>query len=78
MDEIVSYLKDADCSPDFISDICRLCENGDQGMAMKKLRHHRCILMDELHMSQRKVDCLDYILQRMSESQRQAMNGGKI
>lgn len=68
MEDFISYLKDADCSPDLISDISRLYENGNEEIAIQKLRRHRCELMDELHISQRKVDCLDYLLQMMTKS----------
>lgn len=66
MDEMISYLQDADCSPDLISDVCRLCETGDKETAVRKLRRHRAALMDELHGSQRKVDCLDFLLRKMA------------
>ncbi len=69
MDELISYLKDADCDSDLISEICRLYKGGNEGVAIQKLRRHRCVLMDELHVSQRKVDCLDFLLQKMAKSQ---------
>lgn len=74
MNEMISCLKDADCSPDLISDVCRLCENGDEETAVKKLRRHRSVLMDELHVSQRKIDCLDFLLREITKS-RQSVAG---
>ena len=68
MEELISYLNDAGCGADLIAEICRLCESGDSGMMVQKLRRHRCTLMDELHESQRKVDCLDFLLWKLSKS----------
>lgn len=67
MDEMISCLKDSDCSPDLIADVCRLCKNGDEDIAIRKLRRHRSILMEELHVSQQKVDCLDFLLRKMTK-----------
>ena len=69
MDELMAYLKDADCGADLIAEICRLYEHGDSEMVIRKLRRHRCALMDEVHESQRKVDCLDFLLQKITKSQ---------
>lgn len=35
--------------------------------AVKALRRHRCSLMDSLHESQERVDCLDFLVQRMEK-----------
>ena len=35
--------------------------------AVRALRRHRCDLMDALHESQARVDCLDYLIRRMEE-----------
>ena len=69
MDELFLYLKDAGCGAERISEIRRLCEAGDIADAIRRLRRHRCELMDELHKSQGKLDCLDDLLRKMERSQ---------
>ncbi len=66
MEQLISYLNDAGCSADCISEICRLYENGEKEMIVRKLRRHRCTLMNELHESQEKVDRLDFLLRLVS------------
>ena len=69
MDELISYLRDAGCGTDCIAEICRLCAHGEKESAVRRLRRHRRALMDELHESQRKVDCLDFLLRKLSKPQ---------
>ena len=40
------------------------------------LRKHRCGLMDSLHESQERVDCLDFLVWQM-EKEREALQNGK-
>ena len=51
-----------------IREVCRLYDNGRVQDAVKTLRKHRCILMDRLHESQEKVDCLDFLVRRMEKT----------
>ena len=51
-----------------ITEICRLYDNGRVRDAVKTLRKHRCILMDRLHESQERVDCLDFLVRRMEKA----------
>ncbi len=42
------------------------------------LRKHRCGLMDSLHESQERVDCLDFLVWRMEkEREREVLQNGK-
>ena len=45
----------------------RLYGNGQVQDAIKMLRKHRCGLMDSLHESQWRVDCLDFLVWRMEK-----------
>ncbi len=58
---------DADCGSQTIEKVCRLYSNGQVQDAIKTLRKHRCSLMDSLHESQGKVDCLDFLVRRMEK-----------
>ncbi len=55
-------------------EVCRLYGNGRVQDAVKTLRKHRCTLMDRLHESQERVDCLDFLVWRMEK----AVNNEKI
>jgi hypothetical protein len=61
---------DAGCSSQIIEEVCRLYGNGQVQEAIKTLRKHRCSLMDNLHESQGKVDCLDFLVWRMEKEKR--------
>ncbi len=67
MEEFISCLQDAGCDKALISEVARLYERGDNGMVVRKLRRHRGVLMEELHGSQKKVDCLDYLLRKLTK-----------
>ncbi len=68
MEELISCLRDADCGAELISEACRLYESGERAILIARLRRRRCDLMDEMHESQRKVDCLDFLLQKISKT----------
>ena len=68
MEELTACLRDAGCAPELITEICRLWACGSRELAIKKLRRQRCALMDEVHGCQQKVDCLDFLLQKMTKS----------
>ena len=48
--------------------VCNLYDNGQIQDAVKALRKHRCSLMDSLHKSQERVDCLDFLVRRMEKA----------
>ena len=64
-------LSDAGCCEIVIDEIMRLYENGRVQDALKKMKKDRCRLMEELHESGRKVDCLDFLI-RQTEKELQA------
>ncbi len=51
-----------------IMEVCRLYDSGRIHDAVKTLRKHRCTLMDSLHKSQERVDCLDFLVRRMEKA----------
>lgn len=71
MNEIIQNLTDAGCDSGQITEICRLYESGDYGAVIRKLRRHRCDLMDKLHENQGEVDCLDFFLRKVEKAQKQ-------
>ena len=69
-DDLIQNLKDADCNQKTIEEVCRLYDSGQIQDAVKTLRKHRCSLMESLHESQEKVDCLDFLIWRMEKEKR--------
>ncbi|MBR1701482.1 MAG: hypothetical protein IJ716_05950 [Lachnospiraceae bacterium] len=64
-------LSDAGCCDSVIKEIITLSENGRITEALLAMRKDRCRLMEELHESGRKVDCLDFLI-RQTEKELQA------
>ena len=65
-------LSDAGCSDTAAKDIIRMCEAGDMEGAIRIMKKDRCRLMDELHESGRKVDCLDFLIRLTEKEIKQA------
>lgn len=57
-------LLDAGCPEDSAQAVERLYNAGQLNDALRQMRVIRCDLMDELHQSQKKVDCLDYLIRQ--------------
>lgn len=66
-ERLIVNMGDAGCSTEDIERVSRLHEAGLDREILKCLRRCRCDLIEELHMSQRKVDCMDHII-RAAES----------
>ena len=57
-------LLDAGCSDASAAFVGQLVQAGRIADALHEMRAIRCTLMDELHQSQRRVDCLDYLIRQ--------------
>ncbi len=75
MDELTQNMKDAGCDKETIGTVCRLYDGGQVEDAVKVLRRHRCALMDEVHESQSKVDCLDFLLRNIEKGRAYKISG---
>ena len=64
IDKLRTGLADAGCMPDESDAIVKMCVSGNMKDALQKMRKNRCRLMDELHESGRKVDCLDFLIRQ--------------
>ena len=60
--QLKQNLSDACCDNEVVENIIRMCESGNVEDALQIMKKDRCRLMDELHESGRKVDCLDYLI----------------
>ena len=52
------------CPEESAQAVERLANAGQLGDALRQMKVIRCGLMDELHQSQRRVDCLDYLIRQ--------------
>lgn len=62
---MIQNMRDAGCGQETIQKIYRLYTDGQVKDAVKILRQHRCSLMEQLHESQGRVDCLDFLVRKM-------------
>ena len=67
IEKILINMDDAGCSAADIERVRRLHEAGFDDEIVRCLRRCRCDLVEELHKSQRKVDCIDHLI-RAAES----------
>ena len=68
--KILTNLSDAGCGIEELDKAKRLYEAGDSEALIRYFRKCRCSRMDELHESQRKVDCLDYLIRQTAKTNR--------
>lgn len=61
---VKNNLQDAGCSDKSVTLVDRLYQAGRLSDALHEMKMIRCDLIDELHRSQRKVDCLDYLIRK--------------
>ena len=55
-------LRDAGCSGEFIREFTELGRGGREAEQRRLLSKRRAELLDERHESQRRIDCLDYLI----------------
>lgn len=58
-------LKDAGCGDAVTEEILMLYQSGRYQDSLRMMKKDRCRLMEELHESGRKVDCLDFLIRKM-------------
>ncbi len=68
LEKILTNLSDAGCRSEELQKAKQLYEAGDTEGLIRYFRKCRCIRMDELHESQRKVDCLDYLIRQTAKA----------
>ena len=70
MRDMAAILADAGCGAGEIEGILTPYADGRIGDAIRAARRQRCRLMDALHESQSRVDCLDFLLRELEREQR--------
>ncbi len=68
LEKILTNLSDAGCGSEELEKARRLYEAGDPETLIRYFRKCRCSRMEELHESQRKVDCLDYLIRQTAKT----------
>ena len=63
---LIRNLKDAGCGEADIQRFLQLGQEGKQREQLRLLAMHRATLLDQLHVSQRQIDCLDYLVYQMN------------
>lgn len=66
-DKLLCNLKDAGCDDVTIKKFFQLRESGRRQEQYRLLSMHRALLLDKLHVSQRMLDCLDYLVYVMKK-----------
>ena len=72
IERLKQILNDAGCSLNDIQCIADMCADEKMDSAIRMIRKNRCTLMDELHESGRKVDCLDFLIRNLEKEMKQA------
>ena len=70
--QLKQNLSDAGCCNEAARDIIKMYEAGNMEGALLVMKKDRCRLMDELHESGRKVDCLDILIRTAEKEMKQA------
>ena len=68
LERILTNLEDAGCGGEDLEKTKRLYEVGDTEAMIRFFRKCRCSRMEELHESQRKVDCLDFLIRQTAKN----------
>ena len=63
--QIIENLEDAGCDEALRQQFSALWFAGDQKGQLRLLTGYRRLLLDEIHESQKKLDCLDYLIYTM-------------
>ncbi len=61
-EQLIQGLSDAGCSVKTVERISTLYEAGSYDEMLHQMKVQRCMLIDEMHKSQRKVDRMDFLI----------------
>lgn len=64
---IVQNLIDAGCGQELIAEFMDNLRKDNISKDLKLLEAHRRILLDNLHKEQKRIDCLDYLVYKMTK-----------
>ncbi len=61
-EQLIQGLSDAGCSAEAATRIGTLYEAGSFNEVLHQMKLQRCVLIDEMHESQRRVDRMDFLI----------------
>ena len=61
-ERILQNMRDAGCAEKEIDRVGKMLKSGREDEVLHCLKRCRCTLIEELHRSQRRVDCLDHLI----------------
>lgn len=64
---LLETLQDAGCSPDMIEHFMNCCREHQIEEQLRILLKQRCVLLECVHESQKRLDCLDYLIYRLKK-----------
>ena len=64
IEQLIQGLSDAGCSAEAARKIGALFETGSYDEMLHQMKKQRCVLVDQMHESQRRVDCLDFLIRQ--------------
>ena len=69
-ERLIQGLSDAGCSTEADERIGTLYESGSYDQVLHQMKVQRCVLMDEMHESQRRVDRMDFLIRNQEKQMR--------
>lgn len=67
---LLRNLRDAGCEEAMIQKYLQLREEGNRQEQFRLLAQHRISLLDQVHDSQNRIDCLDYLVYTMKKEEK--------
>ena len=65
---IIQNLKDAGCSPKTVEQFMSLQKEGNTEEQLKLLSLQRRHLLDRVHLDEKRIDCLDYLVYQINKN----------
>lgn len=62
-------LQDAGCAPDMIETCMALAQDRKTTILLRQLSQQKGTLLEKVHMHQREIDCLDYLIYRIDRNE---------
>ena len=71
-------LVDSGCSPEIVRQCMALAQKRNQAELIRVLSLHRRTLLDTLHQSEKRIDCLDYLVYMLEKQDKSKYRSGGI
>ena len=68
-DSVIQNLEDAGCDDEMITCFLEMTECGECQGQLKLLEKQRRNLLEQVHMNEKRIDCLDYLVFQMNKEE---------